>query len=148
MRFEVPIKPDECKEVVEDARLLIESTEDTSPSDLASPGATCTICDFRPWCQPFWQWQDRPMSDMEALETGRLGFQSEIKVMREVDNYWKLTLAWAKREVALVAPLERFPHLKSTREDDKVRVLDAHLEGLRHRPRAIVTEYTEVYLLN
>ena len=42
---------------------------------------------------------------------------------------------------------ERFPHLKRCEVGTHVRVLDTPLKGLRHQPRAVVSEFLEVFLV-
>ncbi|MCL6548981.1 MAG: PD-(D/E)XK nuclease family protein, partial [Alicyclobacillus sp.] len=74
----VSVAPDVCKEVVREYTELVSSIRGRPAYDLATPGDTCKICEFRPWCKPFWHWQAREKSATVALERAYLGFEGVI----------------------------------------------------------------------
>lgn len=144
----VPIEAAVCVALVAETIALINRTQaEPSPAKLAQPGDVCQVCDFRPWCRPFWQWQAAEPSPTEALHRAKLGFEGKITRLELTDHTWHLSLAWRNAQVRLVAPEERFPQLRQAQVGQKVRVMDTVLRGLRHQPQAVVTEVTEVFVV-
>lgn len=144
----VSVEREICNQVAEDARVLVSRLENTlSRSDLATPGDTCQVCDFRPWCRPFWRWQNQEMSHSVALKRASVGFEGKIESITNANHYWKLLILWRNTKVQLVAPEERFPQLRNGQVGMAIRILDATLQGLRHAPKAVVTEVAEIFLV-
>jgi len=106
-----------------------------------------TVCEFRPWCQPFWTWQAKHPNLSTALQYAVLGFEGEIITLELKDYYWKLLVKWRDVEVRIVAPQERFPQLKRAHPGMHMRALDMRLQGQRYRPQAIVTESSDIFLV-
>jgi hypothetical protein len=144
----VTVEPAVCQQLAAEAATMITRVQ-TEPSlgNLALPGEVCQVCDFRPWCRPFWQWQAAEPSQTEALQRARLGFQGKLTRLELINHTWRLSLAWRKAEVRLVAPEERFPQLKRAQVGTLLRVLDTALRGLRHQPQAVVSEVSEVFVV-
>ncbi|PKO16703.1 MAG: hypothetical protein CVU39_07720 [Chloroflexi bacterium HGW-Chloroflexi-10] len=144
----VPISEEICQQIYKDTVLLITQVEEASTrSELAIPGDTCQICDFRPWCQPFWKWQSQDASLTSALEKATLGFEGEIKEIGVVNYNWRLLISWRNSIITLKIPQERFPQLKNAKIGTKIRVLDSNLRGLRHQPQAQITEISELFII-
>ena len=143
----VAVTPDACEQVALEYAELIKSVQERSTFDLATPGDTCKICEFRPWCKPFWRWQAREKSAPTALERAHLGFEGVIEQIEQVEHHWRLKVRWRDALVKIIAPVERFPQLKNVSAGSHLRILEAPLRGLRHRPTAVVTEYSEIFVL-
>ncbi len=144
----VSVDPEICQRVGDEARILIKQLEEGLPADqLATPGEVCTVCEFRPWCKPFWMWQLKHSSLSVALQDAVLGFEGEVIALELKDFYWKVVVKWRDAEVRIVAPQERFPQLQRARHGMRIRVLDMRLHGQRYRPQAIVTESSEIFLI-
>lgn len=144
----VDITPALCEQAAAEAASLIAQVQnETSPARLAAPGDVCKVCDCRPWCQPFWDWQNQERSAVVALERGTLGFEGEIRRLESIDHFWRVTVAWRSGAVELAAPHERFPQLQQAQTGMKVRVLDAQLKGLRTQPKATVRDSTELFVI-
>ena len=144
----ISIEPETCHHVGNEARALIRRLQESSSvEELATPGEVCTVCEFRPWCQPFWQWQAQHSSHSVALQTAALGFEGKIRTIELKDYYWVITVGWREAEVRIVAPQERFPQLKKASPGMHIRVLDMRLQGQRYRPHAIVAENSEIFLV-
>lgn len=144
----VTVEPDTCQQLATETVSLVKRTQ-TEPSlaQLALPGDVCQVCDFRPWCRPFWQWQAAESSPTEALHRAKLGFQGKLTRFELTNHTWRLHIAWRKAEVRLVAPEERFPQLRQAQVGMQVKVMDTALRGLRHQPQAVVTEVTEIFVV-
>src|SRR5207245_5848574 len=58
-----------CRKVALESAELVDALH-VSPAmeSLASPGDVCQVCEFRPWCKPFWGWQAAEPSHSNALE--------------------------------------------------------------------------------
>jgi hypothetical protein len=144
----VTVEPTTCQQLATETVSLVKRTQ-TEPllAQLALPGDVCQVCDFRPWCHPFWQWQSAESSPTEALYRAKLGFQGKLTRLELINHTWRLHIAWRKAEVRLVAPEERFPQLRQAQVGMQVKVMDTALRGLRHQPQAVVTEVTEIFVV-
>ncbi len=143
----VSVNPQACEEVVREYKDLVSSIRERPAYYLATPGDTCKICEFRPWCKPFWHWQAREKSAPAALERTYLGFEGVTEQIDQVEHHWRLAVRWRDALVRIIAPVERFPQLKAVDIGSRLRILETPLRGLRHRPTAVVTEYSEIYVL-
>jgi len=92
-------------------------------------------------------WQAKHPNLSIALQQAVLGFEGEIITLELKDYYWKVLVRWRDVEVRIVAPQERFPQLKMACPGMHIRALDMRLQGQRYRPQAIVTERSELFLL-
>lgn len=101
---------------------------------LAIPGDTCTVCEYRPWCKPFWSWQSEKKSHIQAIESASFGFSGTLTSFRSNNHRWHLTIAWRNATVRLSTPEERLPHLFNAKIGQTVLVLDAKLAELRIPP--------------
>lgn len=145
--YPVSVTPEACEEVAREYTELVSSIEQRPAYNLATPGDTCKICEFRPWCKPFWHWQAREKSAPVALERAYLGFEGVVEHIEQVEHHWRLGVRWRDATVRIIAPVERFPHVKDAGVGSHLRILETPLRGLRHRPTAVVTEYSEIFVL-
>lgn len=143
----VSVAPDLCEQVSKEYTDLVSSIEERPAYYLATPGDTCKICEFRPWCKPFWHWQAREKSASVALERAYLGFEGVVEQIELIEHHWRLGMRWRDALVRIISPAERFPQLKKVTKGSRLRVLETPLRGLRHRPTATVTEYSEIFVL-
>jgi CRISPR/Cas system-associated exonuclease Cas4 (RecB family) len=144
----VAIDPAICQQVGQEARLIAEKQqEDVHAEQLASPGTVCTVCEFRPWCKPFWRWQASHAAHSQALERAVHGFEGTIMALELKDHHWKVVVKWRETEIRIIAPQERFPHLEKACPGMRIRALDMRLYGQRYRPQAIVNENSEIFLI-
>lgn len=145
---EVNIDPSICEQVGVEATALIKRLEQPGSIDsLALPGDVCKVCEFRPWCRPFWRWQAAEQIPSVALERAYWGFEGTILSIASIDSYWKVRVAWQRATVEIIAPIERFPQLQQANIGTRVRALEMQLRGLRHQPRAIINERSELFIL-
>lgn len=144
----IAVDPEVSEDVADAYRALISwLREERSVDNLAIPGDTCKVCEFRPWCRPFWRWQAAEQNHAAALERAFLGFEGTITGLETIDHYWKLTISWRNIQVRVVTPVERFPQLKSATVGMRIRCIEMRLHGQRFQPQATVTEYSEVFLV-
>jgi PD-(D/E)XK nuclease superfamily len=144
----VAVDPEICRQVGFEARQVAQKLQEGLSAELlASPGTVCRVCEFRPWCRPFWKWQAGHASHSQALEDAVYGFEGTILGLELKEYHWKVTVGWRDAEVRIVAPQERFPQLKNARIGMRVRALDMRLHGQRYRPQAIVSESSEIFLI-
>lgn len=145
---EVDVDPQICKTIAKESSELIAKLEYPLPAaQFALPGAICKVCEYRPWCQPFWVFQASNQNHMEALQAAALGFEGAIYSLSLSNNYWRLQVTWRNANVKLITPEERLPHLHNAQAGMRVRVLDTRLHGLMYQPTAEVTEFSEVFLV-
>jgi len=148
MVHKVAVDPAICQKVGHEARQIAQKLQEGfSAERLASPGTVCTVCEFRPWCRPFWMWQASHASHSLALEEAVHGFEGTILTLELKDYHWKVIVKWREAEIRIVAPQERFPQLKNARPGMRIRALEMRLHGHRYRPQAIVTENSEIFLV-
>jgi len=139
----VSIDVNTCREVARDSALQIDRLHATQDFvDLATPGDVCKVCEFRPWCRPFWDWQANA-----SVERAAIGIEGTISDIRRQDTHWVMKINWRDGGVLLSAEHARFPHLERAKPGTRLRVLDVRLHGLRHLPRAQTTDYTEIFLV-
>jgi RecB family exonuclease len=144
----VSVEPEVCQHVGDETRVFIQRLQEKLPAEqLASPGDVCAVCEFRPWCKPFWNWQANHPNLTTALQYAHVGFEGEITTIELKDYFWIVKVTWGDAEVRIVAPQERFPQLKKAHPGTHIRVLDMRLQGLRYHPQAKVTENSEIYLI-
>jgi hypothetical protein len=145
---EVSIDPATCEQVASEYRQLVGRLRQVQDLErLAMPGDACKVCEFRPWCRPFWRWLAAEKVPVRALKNAQLGFAGEITKLVTVNNQWLVHIRWQDLTVRLVAYRERFPQLEHARVGTHVRVLDCHLHGQRHQPHADVSEYSELFIV-
>jgi len=146
--YPVAIDSETCQRVADDAGDIVQRVQtERAAGDLATPAEVCTVCEFRPWCRPFWQWQANETSQTAALERAGAGFEGKVVAIDVIDQHWKVSLQWRDATIRLIAPLERFPQLRVVHIGTRLRVLDARLHGLRRQPQATVTESTEMFIV-
>lgn len=145
--YTVNIDPAACERVGQESYALVEHVASADPYDLGSPGDVCKICEFRPWCKPFWNAQASIRSQATALEQARLGLEGTITSLEKANDYWKVAITWRGITVDVVAPIDRFPQLRNAQVGTHVRLLDIQLRGMRHRPRAMINEWSELFLV-
>lgn len=146
--FPIVIDPEQCDQVVAEARDMVYRLEKTKDvAKLSQPGDVCKVCEFRPWCKPFWHWQAYQASHGIALERANMGIEGTIETIQKIDFYWSVEFLWREVVVTFVVPQERFPHLNAAKVGTVIRLLDVNLQGLRHRPRAIITPMSELFFV-
>ena len=144
----VSVDPMTCVRVGDESRRLIASIQTVRPTErLATPGDVCKVCEFRPWCRPFWQWQAQETALTAALERTFLGFEGVIASIEVVNEHWRLSIRWRDCTVRVTAPVERFPQLYQAHIGMRIRALEMRLRGLRYQPQALVTEMSELFLI-
>lgn len=147
-RHAIHIQPPICQQQGDDARQQVKLfLENAVPARLATPGTVCRVCEFRPWCQTFWKWQAGHKLYTEALAEAFYGFEGPVIRLELKEHYWRVVVKWREAEIHIVAPQERFPQLKMATVGTYIRVLDMRLQGQRYRPRAIVSERSEIYIV-
>lgn len=145
---QVAIDPTICERVGDEARLIAKKLEEgPGAKDLATPGTVCAVCEFRPWCRPFWQWQASHTNHTLALNQALYGFEGNILSLELKEHHWKVIVQWRDAEVRIIAPHERFPQLHNAHPGMRIRALDMRLHGLRYRPQARVSENSEIFLV-
>jgi len=146
--YPVPVDSEVCIKTAQESKTIIENLQkEPSLTKLAIPGDTCTVCEYRPWCNPFWSWQSKEKSHIQAIERASLGFSGTITRLDLNNHRWHLTIAWRNATVRLPTPEERLPHLNNAKIGQTVLVLDAKLQGAPYTPLAVFSEYSELYLL-
>jgi RecB family exonuclease len=144
----VPIDPETCMQVVSEFRELVAAVqEETRYTELANPGDTCKVCEFRPWCVPFWSWQASERAHTVALERTYLGFEGTITSIDLVKHHWRVLINWRGVTVRLIVPEANFPHLRNASPGMRIRCLEFRLRGQRFQPQADPTGYSEIFLV-
>jgi hypothetical protein len=144
----VRVSAEICTRVGDEARRLVSTLgRERDAYRLAQPGDVCAACDFRPWCEAFWQWQEDEPSQRVARERAGLGIQGEIISLTQVGHHWRILVNWRGCHVTLAVPCERFPHFAGARVGALVRILDVRLQGVPHQPTAVANERSEIFLL-
>ena len=148
-RFPIEVDPETCTEVAREALTLIDKVRNYPVADLASPGDVCKVCDFRPWCVPFWRWQAEEKSLPAAMNRAWMGLEGQVtKCHREGGDYI-LVLRWRNNlRVKAVLDGQRFPHLSNVTDGLCVRLLEFRLVGAPPELRAIPTETAEIFLVS
>jgi len=144
----VPVDSGSCLQVVTESIALVEKIEKSNkPTDLASPGDVCKVCEFRPWCRPFWAWQAAEGNQLRAVDRENIGFEGEIKTIKLENHYWMLNISWHNAQVKIIAPQERFPHLVNALAGQTIRVVDTNLKGQLFQPTARISNLSEIFIV-
>ena len=146
--YQVPLDQEICRQVFAESVALINQIKNyKNPGSMAKPGDNCKVCDYRPWCQPFWQWQSSQKILIKAKENAVAGFEGKINSIQLIDHYWRLIIEWKGIKIRLVVPQERFPHLEYAQTNQVVRFIDAPLKGALSQPSVQVYDTTEIFLI-
>jgi len=144
----VDISPRACNDVAKEAYDLYEIIgKEESTASLGMPGDVCQVCEYRPWCGTFWDWQATEKSFRQALDRAYFGLEGQLTSLVLKAHNWRAEVAWRQATVVIVAPEERFPQLRKAKPGDTIRLLEARLKGQMYRPRAMISERTELYIL-
>lgn len=146
--FSFPIEPEECCAIVDEARqeaASLDITFSNTPESLANPGDACVWCNFKPWCEPFWDMQRNLSSDSEFFDAARTGFEGNVLELKQSSGNLLLEISVQNRTVELRVRLDEFPHLGSVKPGERLRVLETKLAGTAGRPSCQVGDRTEVY---
>jgi hypothetical protein len=144
----VPLAPEVCEATLREAVDLLQHVQREQRAEhLARPGEVCQVCSYRPWCAPFWRSQAAEVAPAHALMRARIGLEGEISSLEWKDQFVRATIEWGRNRVELRAPAERFPQLRAATRGSCVRLLDADLQGVWYQPRARVSGWTELYLV-
>jgi hypothetical protein len=144
----VKIDPTTCREVAEEARHLVKRVlEEPSTERLGEPGDVCKVCEFRPWCKPFWSWQSGEKGTMQALSKSGVGFEGEITGIEEVSGHWRVVVGWRGHQIKIIAPTERFLQLARAQVGMRVRALDMPVKGQLFDLKASISPYSELFLV-
>jgi len=147
--YSVSIDPERCQAVALESAEIVNRLQRGEPiASLADPGDVCSVCEYRPWCQPFWNWQAVETSLPRALEKAIYGFSGSLSRLDLVDHRWHLLISWRRASIRLSTPEERLPHLRKAQLGQQVLVLDARLKGSPIQPVAIFNENSELFLVN
>lgn len=144
----VSVEQSTCRQVAAESLDLIEKVaRNVKPTDLASPGDVCKVCEFRAWCHPFWTWQRSEVSQLRAVDKANMGFEGRVQTIKLENHYWYLHIEWRKVLVKLVAPQERFPYLVGVQPNQRLRILDIALKGQLFQPTAHITDQSEIFIV-
>jgi hypothetical protein len=148
VQHRVSVEPAMCEQVAtESAQLVGRVLSARATEALATPGDVCKVCEFRPWCRPFWDWQAREEHPSVALQQAAVGFEGQVIERQQLDRHWRLRVAWRDATVTLLAEAERFPQLERAEVGTLIRALEWRLQGLRHQPQATATATSEIFLM-
>jgi CRISPR/Cas system-associated exonuclease Cas4 (RecB family) len=135
-----------CRQVVaEDVELIYKLQENKRHDHIAKPGDTCKVCDYRPWCQSFWIWQNSEKILIKAKEKAAIGFEGLLNSISLSDHYWRLMINWRGITIRLIVPQERFPHLTEAKTGQSLRFLDTPLKGALNQPTVQVFDNSEIF---
>lgn len=145
---EIVIDPKVCEEVMTEARAAIgDASSSTEVEALAKPGDVCQVCEFRPWCEPFWRHQQVESSKVGAFSAAHVGFEGTIEELSRTASLLAMSIAWRDVQIRVVVRPDRFPHLVSLNKGDVVRVLDFDVQGLVTQPKAIPKDQAEIFIV-
>lgn len=145
--YRVDVDPDECLRVAADAQRLLEALEAVDGEPIAQPGEVCAVCEYRPWCAPFWQWVAAG-PPAERLDRASLGLEAAIDGVHADAAVVRLSLDVGGTPVSITLRAERFAHARDLRPGDRVRLLDVRLRGLRSQPTAFATPSAELFIVD
>lgn len=144
----VAVDPATCERVKRESIAVIETLLSRRDGRLlATPGEVCSICEYRPWCEPFWAYQAGAPNESSVLERASVGFEGRVAGIEHRSGHVRLTLSWQGRTVSLVADVERFPQVVRAQVGSRVRALDWNMRGQRHQPQALATARSELFLV-
>lgn len=144
----VRIDPAVCEAITDEARRVVKRVLGEREAErLGEPGEVCKVCEFRPWCKPFWTWQRTEKSVLQALGRSAVGFEGEIVSVDELGEHWKVVVRWRGHQIKIIAPKERFPQLSAAKAGMNLRALEMQVKGQLLDLRAHVSEYSELFLV-
>ncbi len=135
--FAIDVSPQATKKTLETCQNAIKTFGlNKSAEDLAKPGQVCSICEFKPWCEPFWNWVSSGTLP-GVQKQSRYGFQGEIKEVGRVQDFLKIKLAWHVRSIGvLLIPWGKLAHAQQLVPGQTIRVTGCELKGQVTSPLA------------
>lgn len=144
----VEISRDVCKRVFEESKEIVSVMEENkSKYQIAQPGDVCKVCEYRPWCKPFWNWIEGERVIVNAKANAIMGFEGLINNIVLNIHYWHLEIKWKSVIIRCVIPQERFPHLQQAVNGQKLRITDAQLVGSIGQPTIKIYDTSEIFLM-
>jgi CRISPR/Cas system-associated exonuclease Cas4 (RecB family) len=149
VEYAVTIDAQTCERVAAEAVSVVRVlAEQRNAERLGTPGDVCKVCEYRPWCRPFWRWQAGERNRMVALEGAVMGFEGTLESVEKIGEQWRLTMRWREGAmVRVVAPADRFAQLEQATPGMRVRVLDTRLQGMPNRPQGVAGGPSEIWLV-
>lgn len=142
-RHVVDLAPTACDMVLQETEsLVMKAVNEVGP--MANPGEACRVCDFRPWCRPFWHRQ-AAAAQITGSEQLSLGVQTQVREVLQSGNMRKFLLSVGEGSSVTFQSTE-FPHLEAVMPGQTLRILDSKISGLRHAPTLTPTQYTEIFI--
>lgn len=144
--FGIDISPPATRAALEASYEAVQPfKENRPPETLAKPGDVCKVCNFKPWCEPFWTWVTEGSLPV-AQERSALGFQGEIKEVGRYKEFLMLKVAWHPRSTGiLLIPWNLLPHAQQLQPGQVIRVTGVRMTGQVTAPRALWTTGAEIY---
>lgn len=125
------IDPVEAQALGEAARALAaQLATPPSPAAQASTGPHCTLCAYRPWCEPFWESAAVPYHAPESgHRAARWTFAATLDAPadRRGNDIFLAFILNDRARVTIEASQALFPHLSDLSSGARVRILDAVL---------------------
>jgi RecB family exonuclease len=144
----VAVDPATCERVKRESLAVIETLLSRRDGRLlATPGVVCSVCEYRPWCEPFWAHQAGAPNESALLERASVGFEGRVDSIENRSGHVRLNLSWQGRTVTLMADVGRFPQVVRAQVGSRVRALDWNIRGQRHQPQALATARSELFLV-
>jgi len=141
----VSVSPDECTAVAEEIKRYANFSQDQPPESLANVGTACKMCEFRPWCEPFWTHRAHPEPLGDESPAPSSGIEGYVTEHRQVGDSCLAELSTGSSSVELRYASSRFPHLSRLTTGQRLRILDVRIRGSASRFACIVTDRTEIY---
>ncbi len=146
--FFVAIDKATCNAVYEETKQVVSIlSEKKNKYALAKPGDVCKVCEFRPWCNPFWHWIEGEEVLVNAKEKAIIGFEGIILGNQLKEHYWRLELKWRNKTIHFAVPQERFRHLAKAKAGQKVKFIDTLLHGSISQPTIRIYDTSEIFLV-
>jgi CRISPR/Cas system-associated exonuclease Cas4 (RecB family) len=146
-KHEIQILPNECLTLLRDARRLPAIyASPVSAWSLATPGDVCKLCDYRPWCEPFWSHR-RTQDTSSGLLSNFLnkGIEGRVTQIERNEKLAAIQIHWAKRLAWLHVPIDLFPHVIQIETGMFVKALDTQVSGQSGMPVIKLGRNSELY---
>lgn len=152
--YQVQLEPCEAIRIAEEMKMVALSLPDLSSStDKASIGTHCYECQFRPWCEPFWQanLEQIAVCPFEDSNLESISFEGYIKKVSNTAPASQVSchaiIQVGSNAVHVESNSEKHRHVSSLQLGMPVRVLDG-IGRSRERPLVVkLGSWSEIYQL-
>lgn len=133
----VELSIEDAEDLVDHVRAAFTAASGSTPRAAARPGDACTYCDYRPWCEPFW----------DHVASGNLVHRAVdgVVIARSASSQRILHIRHGEHTSQLVLDESRLDLAEQIAIGTRIRVIDPIVDGAPPVGRYRLTNRSEIW---